>query len=373
MVVYTALLIWVLMCSCIESIDISWGNKKILSGRNFYFILAFIPIWLVMAFRAASVGTDTYANASYFVSAAEAPSISYLMQDGFWNAGINLISYFVGYINSSIEMYILYSSTIISLGFAFFIYKTSVKVWGSTFVFLTLNLYFMSLNTSRQFVAIAIALNAFVIIFKNPKSLIGWGLFLFAIWIHNSLISFLPAILGIWLVKHCQSYTKLYVISIFASLIMSAGLLGIANIFSNFFPHYGIYTQGISGDNLLENTGGGKIIVTYIMLGFILLIYYWKQKIRNKVVESTIFDAFIPGSIFCVVLGLGYASNTMMNRMTLPYECFFISLIPYVSTILKQKTQLAFSITVILGLTAYYFLWAYGNLGNVLPYQTWLL
>ncbi|WP_307979418.1 hypothetical protein, partial [uncultured Acidaminococcus sp.] len=129
MVVYTALLIWVLMCSCIESIDISWGNKKILSGRNFYFILAFIPIWLVMAFRAASVGTDTYANASYFVSAAEAPSISYLMQDGFWNAGINLISYFVGYINSSIEMYILYSSTIISLGFAFFIYKTSVKVW----------------------------------------------------------------------------------------------------------------------------------------------------------------------------------------------------------------------------------------------------
>lgn len=373
MVVYAALLIWVLVCSYIESIDISWGNKKIISGRVLYLLLVFMPLWFVMAFRAVTVGTDTYANASYFVSAASAPSISYLMQDGFWNAGMNVISYFIGQFYPGMEMYILYSSTIISLGFAFFIYQTSIKFWLSTFVFLALNLYFISFNASRQFIAIAFAINAFVLIYKKPKEIRGWILFFLAVWIHNSLISFLPAIIGLWLVKHCRTYTRLYVISIIASLLMTFGLFEVASMFSSFFPHYEIYTQGISGDNLLENTGGGKIIVAYIMLGLILFIYYWKQKIQHKVVMDTIFDAIIPGSIFCVILGIGYASNTMMNRIILPYECLFISLIPYVQTILKPKIQLFFLIFMILGMAAYYFLWSYGNLGDVLPYKTWLL
>ena len=101
MVIYAMLLIWVLLCSRIESMNISWGGEKLLSGRALYILLTFLPLWFVMAFRDVSVGTDTYANASYFVSAAEAPSISYIMHDGFWNAGTNvyflqLIYYFIG-------------------------------------------------------------------------------------------------------------------------------------------------------------------------------------------------------------------------------------------------------------------------------------
>ncbi len=372
MAVYAILLIWILICSQIESKNLLWGGKKILSGRALCLFLAFIPVWFVMAFRALSVGTDTYANASYFISAAGAPSLSYLLQDGFWKVGINLLSYFLGFFHDGLEMYVLYTSTIVSLGFAFFIYKTSVKVWLSTFLFLTLNLYFMSFNISRQFVGIVLAINAFVLIYKNAKSIMGWGLFFFAIWIHNSLASFFPAVLGLWLVKHCRTYTKLYLISLFSALMLSVGLLGVANIFSTFFPHYAIYTQGISGDNLLENTGGGKIIVAYMALGLVLLIHFIKKKMQHKTVENTIFDAFIPGAVFCVVLGIGSATNTMINRITLPYECFFISLIPYVQNTLKLKTKLFFSIFLILGMSAYYFLWAYSNLGDVLPYKTWL-
>lgn len=373
MVIYAMLLIWVLLCSRIESMNISWGGEKLLSGRALYILLTFLPLWFVMAFRDVSVGTDTYANASFFVSAAEAPSISYIMHDGFWNAGINVISYLVGFFDTSMQMYIFYSSSIILLGFALFIYKISSKVWISTFLLLTLNLYFISFNASRQFIAIAIAINAFVLIHKNSKRLIGWGLFLLAVWIHNSILSFVPAILGLWLVKHCRSYIRLYMLSIAGALLVFVSVFAIANIFSSLFPHYEMYTQGTNGDNLIENTGGGKIIVVYIVLGCILLMYYWKQKVHHLTVNNTIFDAFIPGAIFCIVLGIGFASNTMMNRIVLPYECFFICLIPCVQTLLKPKMQLLFSTCMILGMGAYYFLWVYANLGNVLPYKTWLL
>ena len=372
MVVYAILLIWVLLCSPLESVKLSFGGKKVLSGRVLYLFLTFIPLWFVMAFRDVSVGTDTYINASYFVSAAEAPSISYLTQDGFWNAGIKALSYCVGLFSTDMEMYVFYTSTITSLGFALFIHKTSVKVWLSTFLFLTLNLFFISLNASRQFLAIALAINAFVLIYKNEKSLIGWGLFFTAIWIHNSIVSFFPAILGLWLVKHCRSYFRLYLISLAGAVLVSISLIEAANIFTIFFPHYEIYTKGSDANNLIQNTGGGRIIVAYITLGLILLLHYWERRIQHKTVENTVFDAFIPGAILCVILGISSATNTMVNRIILPYECFFISLIPYVQINLNQRDRLFFSFFLILGMIAFYFLWAYGNLGEILPYKMWL-
>ena len=372
MAVYASLLIWVLICSRIENAKVFWGNKRILSGKVLYLLLTFIPLWFVMAFRAPTVGTDTYANASYFVSAATAPSFDYLVHDGIWKAGIDVISYVLGIIYPGMEMYILWSSTVIVVGFAIFIYRTSNKVWLSTFFFLTLNLYFSSLNTSRQFIAIAIAINAFIYLYEDIKSWKGWSLFILAIWIHTSILSFLPALLGIWIFKRYKSYTKLYLVSIFLAVVFLLGLMEIATVFSSLFPHYEIYTQGTNGDNLIENTGGGKIVVMYLALLVVLIVYYIKQHILNQKVTYTIFDAFIPGAIFCVVLGIAYSSNTMMNRITLPYQCLFLGLIPYIVNAFQKNMRLLFLMFMIIGFSGCYFLWAAGNLGNIRPYTMWL-
>lgn len=372
MTVYIALLVWTILCSPLENTKMTCKNMTIISGKTLYLLVTFIPIWFIMAFRGLGVGTDTLANASYFVSAATSPSLSYLVSDGIWNAGISIISYMIGLISTDIEVYMIWSSIIISIGFAIFIYRTSNKVWLSTFLFLTLNLFFISLNTSRQFIAISIAINAFVFLYHNRHSGVGWILFLLAAWIHTSIFSFIPALIGIWLVKQYQSYIKLYFITIVFAILFVISLMSIATIFSSFFPHYAIYTGGTSQDNLIENTGGGKIIVEYLMFLFIIIIYFIKQKICNCKVNNTIMDSFIPGAIFCIVIGLSFATNTMMNRVALPYQCLFLSLIPYTCTMMQQKIRYIFMGIMMIGLVGYYYLWAQGNLGNIVPYYMWI-
>ena len=203
------------------------------------------------------------------------------------------------------------------------------------------------------------------------KSRMGWGFFIAAVWIHNSILSFAPALLGIWLAKKCRTYTRLYLLSFFIAIAFAIGLMEIAIIFSNLFPHYEIYTQGTINNNLIENTGGGKIIVAYISFLIVLLIYYIENRSEKKI-KYNLNNTFLFGAIFCVVLGIGSASNTMVNRIVLPYQCFFLSLIPYIFSRFREENKYFLGVIMLAGLSVYYYLWAKGNLGDVLPYNFWL-
>lgn len=371
MTVYLVLLAWVLICSPLESVHLSMNKRIVCSGKTLYLTMTFIPIWFIMAFRGLNVGTDTVANAAYFASAATAPSFSYIINDGIVNAGFNIISFVFGLLSTDREMYLLWSSTAIVLGFAFFIRRTSSKVWMSTFLFLTLNLYFMSFNASRQFIAVAIALNAFIYLYDNVHSLFGWGLFIISIWIHASAFSFLPAMLGILFVKRCHSYARIFLITTLLSIGFVFSFMVFANVFSYLFPHYAIYTEGTNGDNLIQNTAGGKIIVEYLLFAIILLIYFYYHRLAPRLKNPTIFDTMLPAAIFCVIIGIAFVSNTMMNRVAVPYQCLYLSLIPYIYMKLDKNLRLIFMIVMILGLSGYYFLWMQGNLGDIVPYTFW--
>lgn len=97
MLIYIFLLIWVLLCSLVPSVKLNYGAQSIFSGRLFYLIITFLPIWFVAAFRSLSVGSDTTANALYFVSAASAHSFADVIMNGGSSAGFNVISYLVGF------------------------------------------------------------------------------------------------------------------------------------------------------------------------------------------------------------------------------------------------------------------------------------
>ncbi|ALG41882.1 exopolysaccharide polymerization protein [Megasphaera elsdenii CAG:570] len=372
MLIYIFLLIWVLLCSLVPSVKLNYGAQSIFSGKLFYLIITFLPIWFIAAFRSLSVGTDTTANALYFVSAASGQSFADVIMNGGSSAGFNVISYLVGFLSSDFEMYTFWSSTIIAIGFAAFIYRTSKQVWLSTFLFLALNMYFISFNASRQFISISIALNAFVYLCDHTYSKKGWGLFILAGLIHNSIFSFLPAVLGIWLVRRCKTYRKLYFWSCLLSLLVVISLAELTNIFAAFFPHYAIYTEGTSSDNLIENTGGGRIIVEYLAFLLIVVTYYIGQWLRKQKVGHTLYDACLPGAIFCIISGIAFNSNTMMNRVALPYACLYISLIPYVFAQFRYNIRYILNAITIIGLSAFYYLWAQGNLGDVIPYSSWL-
>lgn len=149
-------------------------------------------------------------------------------------------------------------------------------------------------------------------------------------------------------------------------------LAELTNIFAAFFPHYAIYTEGTSSDNLIENTGGGRIIVEYLAFLLIVVTYYIGQWLRKQKVGHTLYDACLPGAIFCIISGIAFNSNTMMNRVALPYACLYISLIPYVFAQFRYNIRYILNAITIIGLSAFYYLWAQGNLGDVIPYSSWL-
>lgn len=83
-----------------------------------------------------------------------------------------------------------------------FVYKkTSVNYLYSVLLYICLPLYFESMNGTRQFMAMAIGLNAYIVLVKSMKNIKGWILLIIAIGVHNTSILLLLSIASIYIVK----------------------------------------------------------------------------------------------------------------------------------------------------------------------------
>lgn len=370
MIVYSVLLFWIILCAVIPKYHFQYGNTSIMSGRILYLWVSFLAIGIIMALRSPTVGTDTLAYSHYFINISYANNIEEAANASFIpSTAFNIFLYILGKISINPQLYIFCISLIITVGMARFIYYTSDNIPISVFLFLTLNLFFIALNAGRQWVSIVLALNAFVCWWKNIKSRWGWIIFFIACSVHNATLSFLPALIGIYLVKHSYTYKKILSISILGTIILAFLFFVVSGIFIDYFPHYAMYLDDTSQDNLIENTGQGKIIMLYIMfLGIVGLysIAAWCHRIQYN---ETITYAMIPGSVFCSIIGIIFSQNTMMNRILLPYQCFFLILIPTALSTFNKRMSILLYFIIGIGLLSSYYLWMYSNLGDILPYH----
>lgn len=239
-----------------------------------------------------------------FVFIASSNNINDIVSNGdVFNSVFSVFLYVLGMISSNPQLYVFTTSLIISIGMAIFIYRTSTNVVISTFLFLTLNLFFIALNTGRQWVSVVLALNAFFYLQKNIWSKLGWILFFIACGIHNATFSFLPGIAGIYLAKYCHQYKKLVLTSIGGTLLCLVTFFVVSQIFVNYFPHYAMYVNGTNANNIVENTGGGKIIVEYMMFLSIFIMYSIAVAFSKIRYYGTLEYAIIPSTIFCNLIG----------------------------------------------------------------------
>lgn len=355
----------------------SFSNKKIIlwnghtvSGRKAYIVISFFFIWFLMAFRAPTVGTDTLTYAGYYMDIARQNSLSDAVSLGGISGDVfKALSYVLGFVSQSPQFYIFWTATVVSVGMAVYIYRASQDIAFSTFLFLTLNLFFISMNAARQWMAIVLALNALYILYKNSSKIWGWVLFGLAIGIHNTILLFFPAIVFALLVKRYDLNKKILFFMSVILLLLAVGLsfVDIEGILLAYFPHYVTYLDISYGDNILENTGNGKIIVEYIF--FLWILFILMLKVREKGFTDDFVKALIPGAILCVVFGLMLAKNNMFNRLLIPYQCLFLSIIPYTLSQYRGIARLILYLIVFAGMLFSYFLWMHGNLGNIIPFQ----
>ncbi|MCQ1533893.1 EpsG family protein [Mitsuokella jalaludinii] len=368
MEVYTILLLWVIFTGYFSNKRISYNHIFNISGEKMYLFLSFSFIWILMAFRSPYIGTDTLAYSEYYAAFANANSLTNALNEEFLSGDVfKFLSYFLGAISTSSAFYIFWTSTFICIGIALYIYRTSKSIPMSTFLFLTLNLFFISMNIGRQWIAIVLSLNALIFIYKDSRSILGWGLFFLSIGIHNVIALFLPAYISVLLVKRYGSNKFIYYAFILCAL--SCSLLSFVDMITvlQYFPHYIRYIDGTNPDGLIGDTGNGKIVIEYILFLCILVLLKIKNKKEREQVDFVM--SIIPAVLFSVIIGIAFSKNNLMNRILIPYQCLFLTIIPY--TLLKYKavTRVMLYIILFSGLIFNYYLRMDGNLGNIIPYE----
>lgn len=371
MAIYIIEIIWVFLCAPIckyeVNIPIPRFSKKSVSGKLLYLILVFGFLGVVMALRAPSIGSDTNSYCNMFKNIAAAASFQQANQNANITAPVYVgYAYLISRLTNNPQIITIINSLIITVGMSCFIYRASSNVIYSSFLYIGFTLYYESMNGARQFIAVVLALNAFVFLVESIKSKRGWILFLLALGIHNTAAIFLIAIAGIEFAKHCKK--KMFLISIIASLVLSQGFFLLLPIFLRCFPYYKMYVDGSNPASILANSGKGRIICVYILLAVVVLLYYLTIKGIKK--PETTFNYYsLPAVAFCVVVGIIFSRNILVNRLLWFFVSLFIVFIPDTFKCYNKKyRQILYGVTT-LSLLVYSIIQLVENQSGIVPYR----
>lgn len=347
-------------------------NRKEFKGNDVYLFLVFFMLGLVMALRAKSVGTDTF---TYYIINQKIRN-SYSFEDALKSSTLSsaplyvLYSYVLSHMFDSNQMILMLNSLIICVGFYRFIKKTSTNYIYSSLLFMLLTLYFESMNGMRQFVAIALALNAFLFLKDDMKSIKGWLIYIGAVLIHTTAIAFLVAIAGMMFVKKTKNIDKIIATTIAICIGAAVGMKVIVNFVVRIAPQLAQYIDGKNNAQFFNNNGSGRVIVLYLVLLFILI--FISKCIKNQQqLKNTVDYSFFPSLYFCTIWGIAFAKNVLICRVLWYFICLFIPFIPNMyKLVLKGNNKKIMYYGTLLVLWVYCMLHLVEDKSGIIPYIT---
>lgn len=286
-------------------------------AKRMNLILALVPVFILIAFKAETVGTDTISYLSGYKSARDfgMDSLSDFGYDriepGYTLflsilASIHADEQFLSIITGSIVVYSLYK----------YIWQNAFNKCMALYLFVTMGFFQFAMSGIRQTIAICISMLAYKYI-KERKLLYFLGAIALAATFHKSVVVFLP----IYFFANMEITRKkiaMMVISMFVLLFAAEKLiLSVADVMD--------YNYGV------ENTDNG-----YIFFAIVLLITYLVTKRRahlmvsNKHNKMIINTNFISLSLWTLRLVSRTAERLSLYFMPYTYLAFeeFISTQP---------------------------------------------
>ena len=359
MQIYICLMLWIVICGIILKSDLRYK-------RMVYILFTFIPLCIVSAARADTVGSDTLTYTHFFeLIRNEHSVISAMKLTSYVSAPVYFAyNYVLSRLFATPQALIVSNSILINALIGRFIYKSTKYVGRATALFFFLTLYFESMNGARQFIAIGLCLNAYILLKEDLRSAKGWIIYLIALGVHNTSAIFLLAIAAIWLTKkkrNIKSITCFIMIGCFAASIIIGELI---NIFIVIFPRYLSYLNGTMNDQVLKNTGEGRIALIFLLQGVYCYIYYMKKK---SIKDSIVSPEYIISLLACV-LGVVFARNTLLIRMNWYLQSFNIIFIPETAHMLGKKDRLVIDTVFFSLLLVYCIIYLIEGKGNISPF-----
>jgi len=328
----------------------NYTNKR----KKFYLFLSFILLFLISAFRAENVGTDTSNYLRGFSNIKDA-TLTNIFEKERWESGYVILNKLVSFVSIKDQSILFFSSFIILLAIMYFIYKNSENVVLSLYLYISLYLYFFSFNGIRQAMAMSILAMGFHLI--KERKLIKYLIIV-------SVASLFHVTAIIFSFFYFLYNLKLNIKNI---VLLSLMFIFIFVFIEDIVFYILSYTKSlnyIDANDILEGSG---LLFPLVNLSF--LIYVLFIKINNKIKDPEL-------DFYLLIIIIGFLATiiamklSVILRLNYYFQLFYIIAIPLSLKYVKQKNLKVLLIYLILTVTIIYFLVRLLNgWHEVLPYK----
>lgn len=323
MIIYISFLIFIILLGFLF-----FHNGVTEERKNKYLIIIFFICFIIMGFRAESVGTDTYLYVNMFEKYSEL-SFSEIIKNSDASIVYALYNKIISLLSNERSTIILFNSFIISFLTMLFIKNNSKNPVYSSLLFLNFYHFFNAMNISRQFIAIMLVANAFYYL-KNKDKFKYILLVITATLFHATAIVSALLIPFLYIKKNKQNIIYFLIITI----IIIASFNTIFLNFSNLFAHYTLYLK----NNLLYETGQNKkVIITliYLLIEFIL-IYLINLK-KTSIEDKEKFKLYLLYNSLSIIIGIAALKIMLLSRVEIYFSILAIIYIPDIISYFNKK------------------------------------
>ena len=349
-----------------------YGKRKERNTKLFI-VISFLVLFVLMGFRSPLLGTDSIMYNNIYMRVSQQNSFTSAMTaSGISAPGYVLFCRIISKIFSSNQARIMGTSLIILLGIFRYIKKASSNIFLSVLLFITLTFYLQGFNISRQYMAMAILLNAFAEWYSNKKSVVGWILFAVAMTFHTTSI----VGLAVWfLIGNNIDYNDKKQIRrlVFKSVLLGAIIIlaqtRLINVFIRLFPIYRNYF-GERALNQFSDQGQGRTII--IIFGYLAIVVYCLILLRKKAKsqeELTLAAEQLPVMLFSVIIGILGATFPVIIRMNSFFTITAITFIPNTFSIDKPSNRRILTAITLFLTVAFLVIYMVEDKSDVIPYS----
>lgn len=370
MMIYICVTLFIALLGSVINANKNSRNKRL------YLWVSFGMLICLAGLRASSIGIDLqghYAIRYTQIASYEWSQIPQFAAFSHYEIGYCYFCKLLSSINSSIQFYIITTSTITYGIIALLIYKKSKDVKMSTLLFVFTCQYYMYMNIIRQSLAIAIILIGFLYLDGAKRTFktyaIVSALILLATTFHSSAILCFM-ILFFDFLKFKKRTIILSLIAVIGSFLLYEYLYtSVATLFYNDSGRYLGYLDNIRegvGHVNLQSVANAVLTSGAFMLGAYYMIYKRRINISNTARNKEKTEEYIMARhenllmYLCLVASacriLIFRIN-IVNRFSYYFLPFIILLYPYAISTIKSKKGRSITKTWVYGSFAIYFVW----------------
>lgn len=325
---------------------------------------------VVAALRSINVGTD----GRMYMRLFEHPDRC--LKYGF-ETGYCVLDYLTHWSGSYTVLLVL-ESVLLYAAIGLFIYRyIDEQWWGfSCLMVFGTRTFFMAMNISRQYIAVALCMFAFMLYERRHwKSALGLVLLSMTIHITSIALLLIPAVA--WWRRHARHFELQSTIVVAVAFLMQfLDYGGIINWMAGFIPKYRHYQY----DSLMGNTGTSMVWVLYTLaVSAAYIVYVWRKRksdelprfeFESEASQPDRESLLLAGALVYVAMTNAFAGVDTLSRMSIFFTMFFIWLLTALLDTLDGRMRVAVELLILVAsfLICYRQVYVRGNFG-VLPYK----